>query len=494
MSIPVVAVQDAPARYPLLGNVTERSEQRLTIERTLDLASDLFLRDHTIGSAPSAHDPNLLPIPVLPFTFSMEIMAEAGACLLARDDLRLIGLEQCRGSRWLSLDDGRLPLRITAERITAREGVERISGRIYVTGANAPAGGVLVFEATALYAVQYPQPPAAKPWSSPDQNPARNNPDGELYKHGMFHGPRLQGVTHLRRWGEQSIEADLATIPTHDYFSFTPSPQFQFDAALLDAAGQLAGYWLTEKHTWGFNCFPYRVGNLKLYAPPPRAGSHVLCRAQLGFTDEHLLEAHFDLIGSDGQLIMRADRWEDRKFTMPARLYEYRLKPQERYLAQPWLAPTLPAGYIARRIEPFANQFLDEGGGIWKRMLAHMVLNQQERARYYLLPAAGPRREEWLMGRIAAKEALRDWALREHGMRLASADFEIASDELGRPFATCAQLPGRTLPAVSISHSRQWAVALLAPAVPRVGIDYQRLAGLDAALLEAGAFADDETR
>src|SRR3546814_14460580 len=43
---------------------------------------------------------------------------------------------------------------------------------------------------------------------------------------------------------------------------------------------------------------------------------------------------------------------------------------------------------------------LDEAGTIWKRMLAHMMLSRAERQQFYALPAQGPRREEWLMGRL----------------------------------------------------------------------------------------------
>ncbi|MEW6167476.1 MAG: beta-ketoacyl synthase N-terminal-like domain-containing protein [Pseudomonadota bacterium] len=480
--------EQAPEAFPLLGEIVEHDPQRLVMERRYALDSDLFLRDHTIGAAPSARDTSLLPIAVVPFTFSMEILAEAAMRLVDRRDRRVVAIEQARGNRWLSLDDDSVLLRIVAEREAASATEDRIGVRLFMLGAGPQPGlpgGMLVFEGSVVLAEHYPQAPQARAWSSADEHPPRNNPDGELYSHGMFHGPRLQGVKHLRRWGAESIEADLEAIPTHDYFSFTPRPRFQLDAAMLDAAGQLAGYWLAEKHGWGYNCFPFRLGRLSMYAPPPAAGTRVLGRGDLRFTGENLLEARFDLIDGQGRVLVRADGWEDRSFAVPRRYYDFRIRPQQEFMTRPWPENAVPDGWLLRRMEPFPPQFLDEGGAIWKRMLAHMVLNHAERRQFYALPATGPRREEWLMGRIAAKEAVRDWAARR-GVAVAAADIEIAADAQGAPRILCPALSGQPLPQLSISHSRRWAVAALGPADEAVGLDYQRLDQIDAEALIAG--------
>lgn len=481
-------------RFPLLQRATQQQDgQRIVFEQRLQLDEEIFLQDHTIGGAPSAHDPSLLPIPVVPFTFSMELLSEAAQRVTGRSDLRVVGLDQVRGSRWLSLDEGELHLRVVMEPRPGSDGTLQVFGRIFALGIGGPPGGLAVFEGLVRLAPHYETPPAARPWSAPDAHAACNNPDGELYAHGMFHGPRLQGVQHIRRWGENAIEADLVAIPTQDYFRSIRMPSFELDAAMLDAAGQLAGYWLTEKHTWGFNCFPFRLARFHVYAPPPPPGTKVLCRMTLQMTGEQLLEASMDMIGPDGQVIMRADHWEDRKFSVPQRLYDYRLQPQRRTMSQPWLRslPSLKHHYL-RLMEPFAHDFLDEGGGIWRRMLAHMVLGHRERKVFYSLPANSTRREEWLMGRIAAKEALREWLKDVHNHDLASADIELLADADGRPRASCARLPDLALPTVSISHSRRWAAASLSMPGAPCGLDYQRLDHVDPDLLVAGALTDLE--
>lgn len=468
-----------PDRYPLLGRVLSQDSARLVCERRYDLASDLFLRDHALGSAPSAQQAGLLALSVIPFTFSMEIVAEA-ACLLTGDALQFIGLDSSRGHRWLGLDGGTLDLRIVAERNAPKPeepGIERVSVRLFQAGVGGPAGGVLVFEAIALLAAGFPSAPAVRPWSAADSRPTRSNPDGTLYSRGMFHGPRLQGVTSIRRWADEAIEADMVTIATHDYFRFTQRPQFRTDPALLDAAGQVVGYWLTERYTWGFNCFPYHVGSFRQYAPMPPAGTPVVCRCDVRMTDPLRIEAHFDVIDGAGRLLMRATHWEDRKFTVPERYYAFRMAPQTGFLSEAWQADTLAAaGVVARRVVAFDDGFLDQGFSIWKRVLANLVLDDDERRDWYALPVTGPQREAWLLGRVAAKDAVRIWLQQTLGVAVAAADIALADDAAGQP--QLRQIVGVSLAALpSISVSADGGDALAACSAPglAVGIDYRRL-------------------
>jgi acyl transferase domain-containing protein len=482
-----------PQAWPLLGRIVEQDARHLVCERRYDLDTDLFLQDHALGSAPSARQPQLRALSVIPFTFSMEIVAEA-ACLLAGDDLQLIGLDGSRGHRWLGLDGGTLDLKISAERIVAdpaQPGVERVSVRLFQLGAGGPAGGVLVFESTALLAASFPAAPAVRPWTAAESRATRSNPDGTLYSRGMFHGPRLQGVTSIRRWADEAIEADMVTIATADYFRDTAQPRFRTDPALLDAAGQVVGYWLTERYTWGFNCFPYHVGSFRQYAPMPAAGSRVVCRCDVRMTDALRIEAHLDVLDADGRLLMRATQWEDRKFTVPERYYGFRMAPQTGALGEPYQAETLAAaGVVARRVAAFDDGFLDQGFSIWKRVLANLVLNEAERREWYALPAIGALRERSLLARIAAKEAVRAWLQQVAGVVVASADVALTSGADGRlHVASVAGLSLAALPSISVAGPGEPALAACVGPGLGIGIDCRRLdagtVGPDAGLLSA---------
>ncbi len=472
--------------FPLLGEV-EETPDGLEIRRVYTLEQDCFLQDHTIGGRPSRLDSELRPVPVVPFTFSMEILAEAAARLMGTERV-FAGMDSARGHRWLSLDDGTLPVRITVQ----RESADTVSGRIFLDrGDSLLPTGLLVFEGVVRFAATLPRAPEPLAWGDGLSKDAVNNPEGQLYEHGMFHGPRLQGVKRILRWSDDAIDAELEVLPTHNYCAHTQSPRFQFDAALLDAAGQLAGYWLTEKYTWGFNCFPFKLDRFRVYTQTPPVGTRVFCRGRLAMTSDHVLSAAFDLVLPDGTVLARAEGWEDRKFSVPEHLYAYRLEPTARFLSST-SAMAVPEGWVLRYVPAFEPQFLEEGGGIWKNMLAHMALNRAERTQYNALPAKGRRREEWLLGRIAAKEAARAWIAEHYGLALANADIEICKDANGAPYAVSPHLDGRLPPAISLAHSRGHAVGCAAPPGMCPGVDYQRTEGVDLKDVAKGALSEQD--
>src|SRR3546814_8803510 len=79
-----------------------------------------------------------------------------------------------------------------------------------------------------------PPAPAAQRLVNGLQLPQIHQP-GQLYAHGMFHGPRLQGCTRIDGHSSEGMVAELTTLPTQDYFAGIATPRLQFDAALLDA-------------------------------------------------------------------------------------------------------------------------------------------------------------------------------------------------------------------------------------------------------------------
>jgi phosphopantetheinyl transferase len=100
------------------------------------------------------------------------------------------------------------------------------------------------------------------------------------------------------------------------------------------------------------------------------------------------------------------------------------------------------------------------------------------------------RRRDWLMGRIAAKEAVRAWVLARDGIALLPADIQISSGAEGQPFADILSYDGLSVPFISIAHSNGAAVA--AAADRPVGADFEYLASVDPALLAEGGFSLEE--
>jgi len=148
---------------------------------------------------------------------------------------------------------------------------------------------------------------------------------------------------------------------------------------------------------------------------------------------------------------------------------------------------------ICRRIDNWWIGYLERSFGIWKRALAHLTLARRERDFWYALPKTGPRRTEWLLGRIAAKEAIRQWALERHRLQVAPADIEILPGPLGQPVVASAVLADVGLfPDVSISHSKGTIVAAVSEPGTRIGIDFARMEDVRSTDLLRKAFLTEE--
>jgi acyl transferase domain-containing protein/phosphopantetheinyl transferase len=458
--------------YPFLGKIIESDSEHLLAERLFDLNQDVFLQDHTLGGKVSQRHPELYPLPVIPFTFSMEIIAEAATYLVGGDKV-VVGLDHLRGYRWLALDQGQLLLQISAKILPQQDAT---TYNVYVQlfqSAATESGRILVFEGYVRLANQLPSSPIPQTFILESPAPSQSS-DQDLYRKGMFHGRRLQGVKHIRQWSKQGMEAELEVLPLDDFFTNIQHPIFKTDAGLLDAAGQLVGYWLTEQFGPDVNCFPFQIKAFRQYAEPLPAGSKILCRAFIEFISSSQIQAQFELLDENGKVIASLVEWTDRYYTVPHNFYQCRLQPQTSFLSTAWMQSDI--GLVCRRIEPFPEHFLDDSWGIWKRVLAHLMLNQAERDFWYQLPEKGERRTDWLLGRIAAKETLRQWAKQTFNLELASADIEILPNDLGKPLVSCPELEAiGWLPNISISHSRGYIIAGIAPANMQLGLDLEYL-------------------
>lgn len=484
----VAAPAAAALPYPLLGTVLQRSEVELVATRNIDVNFDHFLHHHTLGPCPSRLDHSLLALPVVPFTFSMEIIAEAARALVGAE-YQVIGMRDLRGTQWLALDRGTLAIRIQA-RVVNDPVPDRASVHvaIYDAADTGTKKGIPLFEGKVLVATRQ-RPIAFEPLSRPAQmNPTRQTA-ATLYSTGMFHGPMLQGVTAIHGWWETGIEAELTVLPTAPFFAGHPQAVLSTDAGLLDAAGQLVGYWLSEKFGSDFNCFPFLVKAFDIGGPWPASGQRLTCRGQIQFTSTTQLEAAFVIYDAAGQPFAQLLGWTDRYFRIPESFYRVRLDPWHAELSS---AAPIPGQNVAvARVEPFADGFLDDGGAIWKRVLAHLVLGREEREQFNALVDGSGRRGEWLLGRIAAKELLRRWARDHHQVDLAPADVTIHNDAEGKPHAVCSALAA-AVPDISISHQNGVAIAAIADPGFAVGIDLQHIPDSSAANLVALRFAARE--
>jgi phosphopantetheine--protein transferase-like protein len=101
------------------------------------------------------------------------------------------------------------------------------------------------------------------------------------------------------------------------------------------------------------------------------------------------------------------------------------------------------------------------GEGAWTENLAGGILSFGERVTWSQLRGPEKRRRQWLLGRLAAKDALRAFLKEHKGLEVVPADVEIATDEYGRPVVSgrVAEALGLRL-AVSIAHSDEEVVGI----------------------------------
>jgi phosphopantetheinyl transferase len=152
------------------------------------------------------------------------------------------------------------------------------------------------------------------------------------------------------------------------------------------------------------------------------------------------------------------------------------------------------AGLACSKLTDLTPEFLDSSHGIWLKSLAYLVLSRREREIWEGMHNAVPkRRRDWLLGRCAAKDAVRMLLKERLGLELCAADVEIVTGPSGRPTVEglWKQRAG-VQPAVSISHSNGVAAALAAFQPDRLlGIDIEFL-GRSFSPFETSAFNDEE--
>lgn len=446
----------APVDFPMLGQITSIVAGReLTAVRQLSLGEDLFLQDHALGGPVSITDPGLKPMMVVPLTMSMEILAEAGAALMPGQVLT--GMRDVQAFQWVRVDDAPVTLQIAAQCTAEREVLVRVS----LAADEGQKIAKPLLQGTMLFGDSYPAAPAATASPFAAERPSRLATaalyDGRL----MFHGPCFQGVASVDRSGQNGVSGQLQVLPANRLFRPAPNPRFVTDPVLLDAAGQLVGYWAAEYLERGFVVFPYHLEALRIYGPARPVGEQLTCRVHLELKGHETMRSDIDIADASGRVWMHLQGWADRRFDPPQRFHRAWTAPREATFSEAWSAPLTGIEGYGRfeccRLQPS----FEAGASLWKELWPSLVLTRNERRAFAQKRGPELRQMEWLAGRTAAKDAVRIYLRKHYGLELLPADIEITQDEHGRPGVAGAwtrQLS--VLPQISVAHSEGMAVAI----------------------------------
>ncbi|MFD9333111.1 beta-ketoacyl synthase N-terminal-like domain-containing protein [Streptomyces sp. NPDC060028] len=399
----------------------------------LSLGTLPYVRDHCVYLQPDGWPEDSDRFPVVPMTTMLELAAEA-ALRAAPPGAAVVGYDDVRALRWLPVEPA-----VDVEVAVRPDG----PGRIRVALGEYATVVVLLGE-------RYGEPPAPDTTPIRDPRPAPVSAEGLYRDRWMFHGPRFAGVHEVGAVGDDGIRGVLRALPD--------------PGALLDAAGQLFGHWMQLRLPVDRLVFPATVDRIRFYGPPPAPHSLVEATARIREVRDVTVRGDLDLLDSAGRLWARIDGWTYRRFGADERIWPMKFTPEVCGIGEPQ-----PAGWcLARR------RWTDPAS---QELVMRRYLGAAERAVY---EALSPRaRAPWLLGRIAAKDAVRHLLWDGGSGPVFPAEVPVGNDAAGRPLAEGPLARGLRL---SIAHKDRLAVALAHRTHP-VGIDVETVTGDPDALI-----------
>ncbi|WNV86239.1 beta-ketoacyl synthase N-terminal-like domain-containing protein [Umezawaea sp. Da 62-37] len=386
-------------------------------EREMSLRAMPYLRDHSFFEVPAGWADDHDGFPVVPATELVRQMAEAAE--RTAPGSVAVAVHDARFQRWLAVEP---PTTATFE-VTA-EGPGRC--RVVVRG---------YARAVVELADRYPDAPAPWPLTEPDERRPLLTGAQMYGNRWMFHGPAYRGVTEISAIGARHVRG-VITIP-------------DAPGALLDNAGHLVGYWTLETFDRDSRTFPARFREIRQFAPAPPPGAVLTCVARVTEVTGTSVVADLQLVGADGRVWGQAVGWELRRFAS-----DDRVRGLERDGGVAMLSEHHDEGWVAVH-ETWPDLASRE-------LIARQYLARAEWEAYERQPPRERRR--WLLGRIAAKDAVRHHLMTTGARpRVFAVELTIGDDGAGRSWIATG--PGARSPAVpvSLAHHGVVGVALARP-------------------------------
>ncbi len=443
------AAPAAPLPRPFVGEIQSMvAGQELVSKLVLDLARHPFLSQHALLNVPADLPLHLKPMAerlvTLPMTFEQEILSEVAETLMP--GLLVTSCHSMEAKRWVALEGAAtLEIEIRARRLADRE----VQVEIYTPGHNDPA-----FRGRATMDTSLPQAPAQLEQAYDRLCP---HTPAEFYATGpLFHGPMFQLMRNFIGMSDTHIGAHLVASGPEEHVGIPGAPMV-FEPLLLDALQQIVGYrgWLD-----GWFLMPVGMKRLTRYGPPPEAGSDIRASVVYRRLDGRRVEADYEAHDAEGRLWIRVEGLQAWRVLSPKALLEANHRPREGYLAKPW--PVDSAAVSCYHVKA------DYLGGLPQEWIARLYLRPDEWAAYQQRPAL-----DWLLGRVAAKDAVRGWLRQHRNLLLHPLEVEIANDPDGAPVV---KVPAEPSLALSIAHIENEAVAIVGEAAG-LGVDLAEVKG-----------------
>ncbi|AZS75368.1 beta-ketoacyl synthase [Streptomyces lydicus] len=410
--------------------------------RHLSLATLPYVRDHCVYLQPDDWPEPADRFPVVPMTTLLELAAEAAR--ETQPGYLVTGYSDVRALRWLAVAP---PVDLAVSATPEGDGRVRVNLGDFAS-------------VTVHLAAHHPAPPPPDPADLTSGRPAPVSAQALYRDRWMFHGPAFAGVHEVSTLAADGIRGTLRALPA--------------PGALLDAAGQLLGHWMQLKLSGDRLVFPATLDRVRLYGPPPREGALLAATARIREVRAGSVRGEVELCGADGGVWARLEGWTYRRFGADERVWPMKFTPEVCGIGEP-----RPGGWcLARR------RWSDPAS---QELVMRRYLGAGERARYER--CATRARAAWLLGRIAAKDAVRELLWESGAGPVFPAEIQVGTDHQGRP---CPEGPLAHGLHLSLAHQDRIAVALAHRSGP-VGIDIERVTD-DPPALERFALTPAERR
>ncbi|MCU1686086.1 MAG: pks1-2 [Amycolatopsis sp.] len=300
-------------------------------------------------------------------------------------------------------------------------------------------------QAVVELAPEYPGTPPV-PWSFPaDAERVPGLTAEQLYtERWMFHGPQFQGVTELTAVGDTHVRGVITTPAA--------------PGALLDNVGQVLGYWIMSQLPNRTTVFPVGMDEIRFHGPHPGAGEKLDCLVRITAVTDSSLEAEMQLV-LGGRVWAEFRGWRDRRFDSNPTIRAVDRVPEHNTLS------TRENGDWTLVHEQWPDLATRE-------LIMRNMLVGVEREQYERHPPRG--RRQWLLGRIAAKDAVRHLLWDAGAGGIFPAELRIGNDRAGRP--TVEGALGRELPELTVSIAHRGGIGVAMARRHRCGIDVEEVA------------------
>lgn len=422
---------------PLLKNhrVLEQTSSHIVLRVVLKPKDIPFLNDYAIGTSISISNPQLRGLTLFSVSSGLELMTETAKQLLP--DLSLANVKHLRAPRWLSFAFGKLVLIVTADVTPSQnKDTKQVRVRIHTDAESTNDGDHVAMEATFTFARIVPEPESLSEFDPLAGLKNVNWRPADIYPSRLFHGPLLRNVRYVSGWGYNGIDYEILIPSRANAVRGTRRPIFAAMPLFLDAV--FAGFplWRSHERFHGAISLPFRCQSISYHAVWIPEGTRLNCALRLVNVTTRTFQVDIRVTDASGHVLLDIKGWEEVSGRATNELHKFVMNPAKSFITQPLPAAILPETDINIVGALYVNDnedFFISNHELWLSALANAVLTPNERVDYAQMTGTAPRRLEWLLGRTAAKEAVRRLLLQNYHLYEPAADIAIWKDKLGKP-------------------------------------------------------------